>query len=199
MKQLAAKSSVRCLPMDEEDNLDVNVWLGRPPEQPTDTSESVSEADDVDGTQSATTSPSPFISSHESDLVEIPYRPTPPQVDISEEEHEAEDDLDGLSDDVDELHQDGDVSMAEAQEEADNFVVHRQENLTINVPELPGDERDEFDYLPDHFTARRILYALPDRQYIVKLGSGEVDLVSLPGCSNMTHFFHRDLPSCLLG
>lgn len=178
MKQLAAKSSVRCLPMDEEDNLDVNAWLGKPPEQPTDTSKPVNEADDIDGAQSATTSPSPSVSSHESDLVEIPYRPAPPQVDISEEEHEAEDDLDGLSDDVDELHQDGDVSMAEVQEEADKFVVNWQENLTINVPELPEDERDEFGYLPDHFTARRILYALPNRQYIVKLGSGEVDLVS---------------------
>jgi len=167
--------------MDEEDNLDVNAWLGKPPEQPTDTSKPASEAGDVDGAQRATTSPSPSpsVSSHESDLVEIPHRPAPPQGDISEEEHEAEDGLGGLSDDVDELHQDDDVSTAEAEEEeVDGFVVHRQENLTIDVPELPENERDEFDYLPDHFTAKRILYALPDRQYIVKLGSGEVDLVS---------------------
>jgi len=148
--------------MEEEDSLDVNAWLGKPPEQAT--SKSASEAHDVEGAHSAATSPSPSVSGHESDLIEIPHRPAPRQEVISDEEHVVEADQDALQD--------------EAQEEGDEFVVNRQENLTINVPELPEAERDEFDYLPDHFTVKRILYALPHRQYIVKLGSGEIDLVS---------------------
>lgn len=152
--------------MEEEDSLDVNAWLGKPPEQATSkaTSKATSEAHDVEGAHSAATSPSPSVSSHESDLIEIPHRPAPAQEVVSDEETVVEVDQDALQD--------------EAQEEVDGFVVNRQENLTINIPELPEAERDEFDYLPDHFTAKRILYALPNRQYIVKLGSGEIDLVS---------------------
>lgn len=154
--------------MEEEDSLDVNAWLGKPPEQATSkaTSKATSEAHDVEGAHSAATSPSPSVSSHGSDLIEIPHRPAPAQEVVSDEETVVEVDQDALQD--------------EAQEEVDGFVVNRQENLTINIPELPEAERDEFDYLPDHFTAKRILYALPNRQYIVKLGSGEIDLVDGP-------------------
>jgi len=167
--------------MDEDDNLDVNAWLGKPPErpQPTPASEAAAEDHAQSAAASPSPSPPPSASSRESDLVEIPHRPAPAQADASEADDQSEADRDNVQDDVDELQLDNDVSMVEPPEEVDGFVVNRQRNLSIHVPELTEDERDSFDYLPDHFTAKRILYALPDRQYIVKLATGEVDLVSL--------------------
>lgn len=163
--------------MDAEENLDVNAWLGKPPKKPQSKPES--EVDEADNAPSTAPSPSPSTLSHESDLIEIPHRPAPPHVDASEDDDHREDDFEEIQDDADELQQDNDIPMADAEEEVVDFVVNPRDNLIIKVPELAEDERDAFDYLPEHFAAKRILYALPDRQYIVKLGSGEVDLVSL--------------------
>jgi len=173
--------------MDVGETLEVNAWVGKPPEKekPQSTpASSVAEADDDAGAvdlQSMSHSPSlsPSASSHESDLVEIPPRPVPGREDITKDDYQVEDTYEEIQDDTDELQKDDEASMIDVEEEVDGFVVNRQNNLVIKVPQLAEEERDEFDYLPNHFTAKRILYALPGRQYIVKLGSGEVDLVSL--------------------
>lgn len=47
----------------------------------------------------------------------------------------------------------------------------------IDVPEIPN--KDEYEHLPGHFTARRVLAEYPGDKYLVKLGSGEVELVSV--------------------
>lgn len=162
--------------MDEDDNLDVNAWLGKPPELAV--SKSGSRADDVDDGQSVAATPSPTSSSHESDIIEILPHSAPPQAHTPEdEEEESEDGVDEVQEVVDESQEDNGIAMTEAEAKVDDFVVNRQENFTIKVPQLAEDERADFDYLSDHFTAKRILYAMPDRQYLVKLGSGEVDLV----------------------
>lgn len=168
--------------MDEEENFNVNAWLGKPPGHPDSVPASeVDEADDGPRTavSLSSQSSSPSASSHESDLIEIPHRPARLYANASEHGDTGVDDFEEIQDDTDELRQDNGLVTADTVEEVDDFVVNRQDNLVISVPELTEDERDEFDYLPDHFTAKRILYALPHRQYIVKLGSGEVDLVSL--------------------
>ena len=48
----------------------------------------------------------------------------------------------------------------------------------IDVPEFEPGVLEEYDYLPGHFTAKRILQQFRGDRYLVKLGSGEKDLVS---------------------
>lgn len=153
---------------------DLNAWLGKPPEKAS--SEAVSE-DEVVPAQSSAGSASPSVSSDQSaDVVEIPHRPLsqwtavqPKTSFASVVQVEIEEEKSG------ELQDEALLSQEEVQ-----FVVNQQVGLTVEVPELSEDEKDEFEHLPGHFNVKRILYATgdADRRFVVKLGSGEVDLVS---------------------
>lgn len=48
----------------------------------------------------------------------------------------------------------------------------------IDVPQLS--EKEEYEHLPGYFTVQRILREVRPGHYLVKLRSGEVDLVSMP-------------------
>ena len=54
---------------------------------------------------------------------------------------------------------------------------HFTNDFYIDVP-APSD-REEYEHLPGYFTVRRILQEVTPARYLVKLRSGEVDLVSL--------------------
>ena len=56
-----------------------------------------------------------------------------------------------------------------------------QNGFFIDIPEIPN--KDEYESLPGHFVVDRVLSEhLPDK-YLVKLGSGEVELVRVPKIS----------------
>lgn len=65
----------------------------------------------------------------------------------------------------------------------DDAALVRQPGLSINLPVLSDEDKEDYDFLPNHFDVRRILCALgdnaPDRKFIVELASGEVDMVGL--------------------
>ena len=50
-------------------------------------------------------------------------------------------------------------------------------NCYVQVPPKPHDA-DEYEYLPGHFKVKRVISELKGKRFLVKLQSGEVDLVS---------------------
>ena len=80
-------------------------------------------------------------------------------------------------------------SEAEQQDEADYEVEETEEEeasfrspstilqngFFIDLPEIHN--KDEYESLPGHFTVRRVISEHPHDKYLVKLGSGEVELV----------------------
>ncbi|KAK5075246.1 hypothetical protein LTR64_001451 [Lithohypha guttulata] len=161
-----------------EESGELNAWLGKPP----DKFDSVSSGNDHDvqaEVRSEDRSPSPSVSSEAGDVIEVSQQPTFVHVTAPQDQTTAEPDtivIDGEGDNEEESRQQDSDSEAGSQ-----FVVNKQEDLTIDVPELPEDEKEDYDYLPNHFTVKRILYALgngsADRKYVVKLLTGELDLV----------------------
>lgn len=55
--------------------------------------------------------------------------------------------------------------------------IKRQPNLSVDIPRLERADKDDFEYLPGHFEVRKVLHALHGNKYLVKLASGETDLV----------------------
>ena len=53
-----------------------------------------------------------------------------------------------------------------------------QKHLYIDVPKLSEEEKETYDYLPGHFSVKRVLYQQKDKRYVVRLESGEQDIVS---------------------
>lgn len=161
-----------------EESGELNAWLGKPP----DKVGSVSWSNDHDvqaEVRSEDRSPSPSVSSEASDVIEVSQQPIFVHVTAPQDQTTAEPDtivIDDEGDNEEESRQQDSDSEAGSQ-----FVVNKQEDLTIDVPEIPEDEKEDYDYLPNHFTVKRILYALgngsADRKYVVKLLTGELDLV----------------------
>ena len=50
-------------------------------------------------------------------------------------------------------------------------------NCYVQVPAMPHDA-EEYEYLPGHFKVKRVISELKGKRFLVKLQSGEVDLVS---------------------
>jgi hypothetical protein len=50
-------------------------------------------------------------------------------------------------------------------------------NCYVQVPPMPHDA-EEYEYLPGHFKVKRVISELKGKRFLVKLQSGEVDLVS---------------------
>lgn len=205
--------------MDEESDISVDAWLGKPPQKPTIRgADAIDQQDNAGQPGNSSASPAPLTSSTSaSDLIEIPHRPVPPPANISEDELA---DNENDDDDVDKDEVQGvivrrrgrprkmGVSATKGDQVAeleDDFAARLQDGLVVRVPTLPEEEREEYEHLPGYFEVKRILYSLPDRQYVVKLGSGEVDLVSNvkapidPICSTLSLFVSLQscLPSCL--
>ena len=72
----------------------------------------------------------------------------------------------------------GDLSFAKSmpQQHADFY---------IDVPEIP--DKDDYEHLTGHFVVDRVISQYPQQKYLVKLQSGEIDLVSFPGLP-LPHF-----------
>jgi hypothetical protein len=143
----------------EADGADITAWMGKPPGKPAEAEGS--------STRSASTSAS------DSSPEEINYDGTPvkrrtvPVV--------LRDDQD--SDDDPAHHQFTTSNNDETGEVMSRF----QHNFFINVPKIDDDEKEEFQHLPGHFTVKKILSEFSEDRYLVKLASGEKQLVSYPG------------------
>jgi hypothetical protein len=53
-----------------------------------------------------------------------------------------------------------------------------QKHFYIDVPRLSEEEKQTYEYLPGHFTVERVLSQRKDKRYVVRLESGERDVVS---------------------
>jgi hypothetical protein len=61
-----------------------------------------------------------------------------------------------------------------------------QNGFFVDIPKIPN--KDEYEHLPGHFTVDRILSEYSQDRYLVKLRSGEVELVRVPKCSSASSF-----------
>lgn len=66
---------------------------------------------------------------------------------------------------------------------------YRKSGFYIDLPYLS--DKEDYEHLPDYFNVDKILREVTPEQYLVKLKSGEVDLVSMPP----SHY--HVLPTCL--
>lgn len=79
-------------------------------------------------------------------------------------------------------------SSAHSDEDSSTFVTGEPESgahagLYVRVPALPQHVKDKYHFLPGHSEVRRVLALHTNNQYLVKLGSGETDSVSLSSSS----------------
>lgn len=154
-----------------EDQNDLNAWLGKPPEKPVSEPPSEADANDPRSSDNAQ-SPAPSLSRSSSDVVEVSQS-------LNSQQHPTEVDDQPMA-----IEDDGtdELQIQDSEPKEVEFMVNKQDGLTIDPPELSEDERDQYEHLPGHFNVKRILYAIgdvpADRKFIVKLGTGEVDLVS---------------------
>lgn len=115
-----------------EESGELNAWLGKPP----DKFDSVSSGNDHDvqaEVRSEDRSPSPSVSSEAGDVIEVSQQPTFVHVTAPQDQTTAEPDtivIDGEGDNEEESRQQDSDSEAGSQ-----FVVNKQEDLTIDVPE----------------------------------------------------------------
>ena len=62
-----------------------------------------------------------------------------------------------------------------------------QNEFFIDIPKIPN--KDEYEHLPGHFTVDHVLSEYSQDRYLVKLRSGEVELVRVPKCSSTSLSF----------
>jgi hypothetical protein len=81
--------------------------------------------------------------------------------------------------------------------EQDSFhgqVSRLHNGFIIDIPKIPN--KDDYEHLPGHFTVDRVLSEHPRDKYLVKLASGEIELVRIPkfpifhSCPSHTFHFH---------
>ena len=66
-----------------------------------------------------------------------------------------------------------------------------QNGFFVDVPKIPN--KDEYEHLPGYFTVDRVLSEYSQDRYLVKLRSGEVELVCVPKCSSTFPSFALNL------
>lgn len=152
---------------------DLNVWLGKPPQKESQSG----DASNV-SLQSSPQPPASTPSANEetSNGEDIPFSPEQGSGQASENGEIEASNVEMGESETDELQK----SEGEEQNHLDtsaDFEVTKQDGLVVRPPELSEDEKEQYEHLPGYFTVRKILYAMPDRKYIVKLASGEVDAV----------------------
>lgn len=170
----------------DEDEGDLSVWTQRVPAKPA--SRSPSEAGhDEDPTSvrsSLSASPAPSVSANSSDAVEFvsPMVQKPDYEDTSEESDIGQAEPDTMDFDRDDSPVIIVSRPSSSSESEDNVaLVTQQPGLSITLPALSEDDKEEYDFLPNHFDVKRVMYALGenalDRKFVVELASGEVDMV----------------------
>lgn len=147
--------------MEAMDNsVDISAWMGKPPQKSQHTDKSAIEtAPSSQGSQDSWESAisAPSITSSGGDIEHNSEPDTQTSDGYVQEESEATSDADGL------------VSA---------LVPSLQHNFYIDVPRLSDREKQDYEYLPGHFAVKEILAQRTDDQYVVRLESGERDLVS---------------------
>ncbi|KAK6365906.1 hypothetical protein LTS17_010872 [Exophiala oligosperma] len=147
--------------MEAMDNsVDISAWMGKPPQKSQHTDKSAIEtAPSSQGSQDSWESAisAPSITSSGGDIEHNSEPDTQTSDGYVQEESEATSDADGL------------VSA---------LVPSLQHNFYIDVPRLSDREKQDYEYLPGHFAVKEILAQRTDDQYVVRLESGERDLLS---------------------
>lgn len=148
--------------MEETDEL--NGWLGKPPEVPKTPTPDATIAVDADSdvhmsdhnlTDSNIGSPEALQEQIQSDE-DRNIQETRQAVILSDDEEVDEDE--------------GDIEADSNQGAASN--------VYVEVLPLPDDEEEEYEYLPGHYRVKRVMSEYKGERFLVKLQSGEADLVS---------------------
>ena len=157
------------------DTPDLTAWMGKPPEK-----SSLEPRSNDDDDLSASSESNRELSAQASDSTsaeEINYDGTPakpaPTLSMRDIEHS--------DDDGDEQDEDED-SLVEV-------IPDFQHKFFIDVPKLDEQEKDAYKHLPGHFSVQKIVSEFRGDRYLVKLMSGERQMVSL--VSHLHHLVHN--------
>lgn len=150
------------------EDADLTSWMGKPPEKGPVQAPRSREEDDI--SDESNREQSVRASDASSSVEEINYDGTPaqkPAPTVSMQYIEE-------SSDENEAH--------EEQEEEDESLIEVipqfQQRFFIDIPKMEEEEKEGYEYLPGHFTAKKILSQFRRDRYLVKLGSGEKQMVS---------------------
>jgi hypothetical protein len=72
-----------------------------------------------------------------------------------------------------------------------SYQAQLENGFYVDIPHLS--DKEDYEHLPGYFTVQKILREVTPGQYLVKLRSGEVDLVSMPSVTSSA----ACLPACL--
>ena len=145
------------------DVTDLSAWLGKPPTTPNVQQNSKSVEDAETGSDS----------SNEPSLPEEAETADLSDSDTEQAQSEAE----GR----------GSLTCEEEQASQCSPSPNLQNGFFVDIPKIPN--KDEYEHLPGHFTVDRVLSEYPQDRYLVKLRSGEVELVCVPKCSSISPSF----------
>jgi hypothetical protein len=132
------------------DTIDLSAWLGKPPTTP-----------NAQQNKSAEDAESDSDSSNEPSLHEKAETADPSDSDVEWIQSEAEE-------------RDGLISKEEQSSECGPGP-KLQNGFFIDIPNIPN--KHDYEHLPGHFTVDRVLSECSHDKYLVKLRSGEIELV----------------------
>ena len=138
----------------EMDAVDLSAWLGKPPTTPKiqQNSELTEDAE------------SESDSSHGQSTAEDAEPAEPSDSDVQQPQSETEE---------------GDELAFEEEDPSFFGSTSRLQNgFFIDIPKILN--KDDYEHLPGYFTVDRVLSGYSQGKYLVKLGSGELELVSVP-------------------
>src|SRR4051812_39545717 len=144
------------------DVTDLSAWLGKPPTT-SNVQQNSKSVDDAEAGSDSSNEPSLREEAETADLIDS---------DIEQAQSEAEE-RDNLASEEERASQ---CSLSPK--------LHN--GFFIDIPQIPN--KDEYEYLPGHFTVDRVLSEYPQDGYLVKLRSGEVESVCVPKCSSISPF-----------
>lgn len=136
----------------------MSTWLGKPPQKTKNTEE------DLEAYAESTASEQSQSSVHD-------VQPSSDSDEHSDIDHSHEDTVQAR------------VSTTESAPADDHGPVRsavppRQQGFYIDVPKLSKEEEDEYEYLPGHFSVRKVLSKLENERYLIQRKSDERDIVS---------------------
>jgi hypothetical protein len=149
--------------VEEMDAAELSAWLGKPPTTPNLQQNSKSAEDTEAGR----------CSGDERSLPEEVETTDLSDSDVEQGQSEFEE-RDGLTSEEEQASQRGPSPKL-------------QNEFFIDIPKIPN--KDEYEHLPGHFAVDRVLSEYSQDRYLVKLRSGEVDLVRVPQCSSTSLSF----------
>ena len=145
------------------DAADLSAWLGKPPTTP-NVQQNSKSAEDTEASSDSSKEPSLPEEAETADVSDT---------DIEPAQSEAEE-RDGLASEEEQSSQCGPSPRL-------------QNGFFVDIPKIPN--KDEYEHLPGHFTVDRVLSEYSHDGYLVKLRSGEVELVRAPKCSSTSPSF----------